>query len=270
MNSGIPRRVDRRSFIGGAGALTLAACSGGAALSGLPARTDSLKPGIACAPGDCAPSGGGLPANLSGLTTAAVAAITAAEIAALSGDQIASFTDTQLHYITQAQAFHGAQAAAVLQRLAHSQATAPPLYQAPGAPPPPTPQPYTPPTPGSNFMAVMGGIIGGAVGTAVGSLGGPFGSFLGGTAGSALLGYFAGLGSDASYQFFNSDTGYWDSVDLGDCCAESSENGNTGQSSLDTDGYTVIGSYSSSCDDAKHRFDNANCTGTVTVTVIAN
>ncbi len=101
---------------------------------------------------------------------------------------------------------------------------------------------------------MVGAVIGGAIGTVVGSLGGPLVTFFASTTGSAALGYFSGLGSDASFNFYNSSEGYWNSIDIGDCCTATTENGNTLQTSLDSDGVDVMGS-----------FDAGSNTATITV-----
>lgn len=81
--------------------------------------------------------------------------------------------------------------------------------------------------------------------------------FVASTAGGTALGWLLGLGQDARFNFYNPNTGYWNYIDLGQCCSFTSTDGDTGTSSLDTDGYQVQGNYNSSSD-------------TVTVTVVAN
>lgn len=284
MNSDIARRLGRRSFLSAFGVLTLAACSGGASdIIGSKPLSSAKNPDVVILPcPNCVPTIPTLPTNMSELTPAQVAAMTAAQIKALSSGQIASFSDHQLHYITNAQAFHGSQAKAILQRVAASQGAHGPYPQPPNSGSTPTPPVgYMPPIAGSNFWGWVGGIIGSAVGGAVGATAGaaagPPGSWIGGLLGGdqgASLGAVLGGGSfDAQYIFWNSDTGAWNGIDLGDCCTGTSENGNTGQTSLDSDGVTVTGSFSASCSpsDAKRRYvDSSGCAGTLTITVIAN
>lgn len=269
INFGTREKTDRRRFLSSLGLLALSGC-GGDAVSGLTALRPDQKPNMICAPSVCHPNST-VPSNLATLTASEVSALTASQIASLSNSQIASFADKQLNYITNAQALHGTQASATLSRVAAAHASAPPLYRPPGMPAPPTPAPYTPPVPGSNFWGIVGTVIGGAIGTALGAAGGPIVSFLTGTAASGLLGYFFSQGEDAYYSFYNSDIGYWDTIDLGQCCTLYSENA-YGQASLNSQGYTVQGTYSSGCSgDVRHRFDAAaTCVGTVEITVIAN
>ena len=187
------------------------------------------------------------PGSISSLTPAEVAALTGAQIAGLSSAQIGEFSNLQLGYITAAKAFYGpVQWSAVLARAVAAQSAAPPLYIPPGDPGPYQPLGYIPPTPGSNFWGTMGGVLGGLIGTAVGSLGGPVVATFGAVVGGGTLGYLSGLGSDAGFGFFNSNTGYYEVIDLGD-------------------GVTGAGPYGFS---ATGTFDPS--TNTVTVTVVDN
>lgn len=266
---------NRKAFIGTAGTLLLAACGGSAlpvlsgSTKGSASKPDCSNPLLANRTGpqtNCVTGpGAGLPTNLSGLTAGEVAAITAEQIAVLESAQIASFTNSQLHYITQAQAFNGAQATAIFKRVAAVGQVLPvPVCwtgtEATGnCGPPPA---YIPPNPGSNFWSWFGAAIGGAVGSAVGTVAtGPAGFFVGvagSTAGAALGAYLFGP-TDAVYCFYDSNNGEWMGVDLGPASnfISTTENGNTGQSTLDTDGYQIQGTFDAS-------------TNTVTVTAVPN
>ena len=83
-----------------------------------------------------------------------------------------------------------------------------------------------------------------------------------GAAGGALGGWVGGVifgPTDSFYCFYDTNNNSWMAADLGPTSNFQfySENGNTGTSSLDTDGYQVQGSFDYS-------------TNTVTVTVVPN
>ena len=266
--------IGRDAFLQRLSVLSFAAvagCAGGAvptvneASSRSVSDPDCSNPYLATRKGprpDCVTGSG--PGSISSLSPAQVAALTAANIEGLTGDQIAEFSDLQLHYITNAQAFHGAQASAILARVAAVGTVAPIGGCTPGIPTTQcvTPPTYTPPNPGSNFWSWWGGIIGGVVGGAAGvTVTGPGAIVVGAVGGAAgsTLGSIIFEPTDAYYNFYNTNTQEWNSVDLGPASnfESTTENGNTGQSSLDTDGYQVQGTFNASSD-------------TVTVTVIAN
>lgn len=247
----------RASFLSGMGLLALSACSGGAtAIPAFRSKQMQIQP---CYTSPCPtptlPGPTPLPNNLSGLTWQQIQALTTSEVYALNDAQIGSISTSPLAAFTAAQCaiFHGSQAQAILNRAAAAQNGAPSPPPSGTNPPPPT---YIPEQPQNGWWTWFGGLIGGIMGGAIAStyggpalpIVGPVGVLIGGAAGSAFAGYVLAPGYDAQYNFWNSDLGQYNSVSISLDPAESS---------MDSDGFTVTGSY-----------DGSN--NTVTITVIPN
>ena len=113
---------------------------------------------------------------------------------------------------------------------------------------PPT---YTPGYPGSAFWGWVGSTVGGLAGTAIGGTFGPVGAYFGSVSFGSFLGALWGSGSDMYFNFWNSNAGQWQSIDVSPGGTESA------MLSTDAQGYSVDGQYDSS-------------SNTVTVTIIPN
>lgn len=257
MNKIDVRENSRKGFLIGLGTAVLAGC--GASASGL--VPSAVPRNAEC---NIAFSKGRLPAgsrgtecttvldgsDLSGLTIQQIQALTTTQIYNLTGSQIGTLTNPQIPALTSPQvgAFHGMQASAVFAAAARTQQQGAPRWLVP----PPT---YTPTVPGSGFWAwfgaAVGGIVGGVIGGAV-TGGNVVGIWFGGQLIGAVGGDLGGQGSGPTFNFWNSNansgTGGWNSVPI---------SMNPGQTSLNGDGFSVIGSFDSSTD-------------TVTITVIEN
>lgn len=110
---------------------------------------------------------------------------------------------------------------------------------------------YTPAQPGSWFWGFVGTTVGGLAGTAIGGIGGPISAFFASTAGGTFLGELWGSGTDMYFNFWNSNAGQWQSVDISPDSTESA------MLSTDQQGYSVTGDYDSS-------------SNTVTITIVPN
>ena len=247
------RENSRKNFLIALGTTALAGCASAGGL--VPIR----KPESICGPQPLSVrrtettcvggGGGGVPSNLSGMTIAQLQAISAEQIYDLDAGQIGSVTDDQLGAFTAAQCavFHPYQASAIFERVAAAQSGAP--GSLPPGPPPPE---WTPAHPGSAFWGwfagVVGGYAGGAiVGTVIPVVGYPIGSI----GGSTALGLLMGSGNDMTFNFWNSNTGQYNSIDVMSYAQQSS------MMSADPQGYYLDGSFDAS-------------SNTVTITVIGN
>lgn len=237
----------RKNFLIALGTAALAGCANASQL--VPSsRLHALACPLVSGGGGC--GGGGLGGDLSGLTWQQIQALTTTQVHGLTGSQIATLTKAQVPVLTAAQVgvLHGSQSPSIFGRAAAVQqgATPPPTLS---NPPPP---PYVPSQPGSEFWSWFGGVVGGAVGGAVGLAGaGAVGAWFGGQL-LAVVGSGAfGRGNPATFNFYNSNTGQWNSLEI------TLDPANAGFTSMNTDGFVVSGNFDAS-------------TNTVTITAIPN